>query len=247
MMVIKVAMPGKFQFRMVPAFQTMLFQKENEIHYIVGSDVLPPPLLPDEEASAIERLGKNGSEEAKSLLIEHNLRLVVYIAKKFDNTGVGVEDLISIGTIGLIKAINTFVPEKKIKLATYASRCIENEILMYLRRNSKTRMEVSIDEPLNVDWDGNELLLSDILGTDEDVIYKDMETEAEYRLLNRAIRKLSKREQTIVSLRFGINSLDGEEKTQKEVADILGISQSYISRLEKKIMKRLRKEMVRFS
>ena len=172
---------------------------------------------------------------------------MVYIAKKFDNTGVGVEDLISIGTIGLIKAINTFVPEKKIKLATYASRCIENEILMYLRRNSKTRMEVSIDEPLNVDWDGNELLLSDILGTDEDVIYKDMETEAEYRLLNRAIRKLSKREQTIVSLRFGINSLDGEEKTQKEVADILGISQSYISRLEKKIMKRLRKEMVRFS
>lgn len=247
MMVIKVAMPGKFQFRMVPAFQTMLFQKENEIHYIGGNDVLPPPLLPDEEASAIERLGKNGSEEAKSLLIEHNLRLVVYIAKKFDNTGVGVEDLISIGTIGLIKAINTFVPEKKIKLATYASRCIENEILMYLRRNSKTRMEVSIDEPLNVDWDGNELLLSDILGTDEDVIYKDMETEAEYRLLNRAIRKLSKREQTIVSLRFGINSLDGEEKTQKEVADILGISQSYISRLEKKIMKRLRKEMVRFS
>ena len=192
-------------------------------------------------------MGKTGSEEAKSLLIEHNLRLVVYIAKKFDNTGVGVEDLISIGTIGLIKAINTFVPEKKIKLATYASRCIENEILMYLRRNSKTRMEVSIDEPLNVDWDGNELLLSDILGTDEDVIYKDMETEAEYRLLNRAIRKLSKREQTIISLRFGINSLDGEEKTQKEVADILGISQSYISRLEKKIMKRLRKEMVRFS
>ena len=246
-MVIKVAMPGKFQFRMVPAFQTVLFQKENEIHYIGGREVLPPPLLPDEEASAIERLGKTGSEEAKSLLIEHNLRLVVYIAKKFDNTGVGVEDLISIGTIGLIKAINTFVPEKKIKLATYASRCIENEILMYLRRNSKTRMEVSIDEPLNVDWDGNELLLSDILGTDEDVIYKDMETEAEYRLLNRAIRKLSKREQTIVSLRFGINSLDGEEKTQKEVADILGISQSYISRLEKKIMKRLRKEMVRFS
>ena len=158
-----------------------------------------------------------------------------------------MEDLISIGRSGPIKAINTFVPEKKIKLATYASRCIENEILMYLRRNSKTRMEVSIDEPLNVDWDGNELLLSDILGTDEDVIYKDMETEAEYRLLNRAIRKLSKREQTIISLRFGINSLDGEEKTQKEVADILGISQSYISRLEKKIMKRLRKEMVRFS
>ena len=210
--------------------------------------MLPAPLEAQEEAKMLENLeGGEHQEEARKRLIEHNLRLVVYIAKKFDNTGVGVEDLISIGTIGLIKAINTFVPEKKIKLATYASRCIENEILMYLRRNSKTRMEVSIDEPLNVDWDGNELLLSDILGTDEDVIYKDMETEAEYRLLNRAIRKLSKREQTIVSLRFGINSLDGEEKTQKEVADILGISQSYISRLEKKIMKRLRKEMVRFS
>ena len=200
-----------------------------------------------EETEALNKFGTEEEKEAKSELIEHNLRLVVYIAKKFDNTSVGVEDLISIGTIGLIKAINTFNPTKNIKLATYASRCIENEILMYLRRNSKTRMEVSIDEPLNVDWDGNELLLSDILGTDEDVIYKDMETEAEYRLLNRAIRKLSKREQTIVSLRFGINSLDGEEKTQKEVADILGISQSYISRLEKKIMKRLRKEMVRFS
>ena len=180
------------------------------------------------------------------MLIEHNLRLVVYIAKKFDNTGVGVEDLISIGTIGLIKAINTFNPDKKIKLATYASRCIENEILMYLRRNSKTKMEVSIDEPLNVDWDGNELLLSDILGTDEDVIYKDMETEAEHNLLLAAISKLSKREQTIVQLRFGIATRDGEEKTQKEVADLLGISQSYISRLEKRIIKRLRREIVRF-
>lgn len=246
-MVIKVAMPNQFQFRMVSAFPTMLWNKQNEIHYIGGSEVLPPPLLPEQEAEAIEKLGKEGDSDARSLLIEHNLRLVVYIAKKFDNTGVGVEDLISIGTIGLIKAINTFVPEKKIKLATYASRCIENEILMYLRRNSKTRMEVSIDEPLNVDWDGNELLLSDILGTDEDVIYRDMETEVEHKLLNRAISKLSKREQTIVCLRFGINSLDGEEKTQKEVADILGISQSYISRLEKKIMKRLKKEMIRFS
>ena len=179
-------------------------------------------------------------------MIEHNLRLVVYIAKKFDNTGVGVEDLISIGTIGLIKAINTFKPDKKIKLATYASRCIENEILMYLRRNNKTKMEVSIDEPLNVDWDGNELLLSDILGTDEDVIYKDMETEVERKLLTKAIGKLSSREQTIVKLRFGINTSDGEERTQKEVADLLGISQSYISRLEKKIMKRLKKEIVRF-
>lgn len=157
-----------------------------------------------------------------------------------------MEDLISIGTIGLIKAINTFKPDKNIKLATYASRCIENEILMYLRRNSKTRLEVSIDEPLNVDWDGNELLLSDILGTDEDVIYRDMETEAEHKVLNRAISKLSKREQTIVKLRFGLNTMDGKEKTQKEVADLLGISQSYISRLEKKIIGRLRREIVRF-
>ena len=233
-----------YPFQVMPRF---LLGRQGEVYYIGGSDILPPPLETQREARILEKLGTPEEKEAKSTLIEHNLRLVVYIAKKFDNTGVSVEDLISIGTIGLIKAINTFNPVKNIKLATYASRCIENEILMYLRRNSKTKMEVSIDEPLNVDWDGNELLLSDILGTDEDVIYKDMETEAEYRLLNRAIRKLSKREQTIVSLRFGINSLDGEEKTQKEVADILGISQSYISRLEKKIMKRLRKEMVRFS
>ena len=208
--------------------------------------MLPAPLNAEDEARAIARLGTEEGGEARSLLIEHNLRLVVYIAKKFDNTGVGVEDLISIGTIGLIKAINTFNPDRCIKLATYASRCIENEILMYLRRNSKTRMEVSIDEPLNVDWDGNELLLSDILGTDEDVIYRDMEQEVEHKLLNRAICKLSDRERTIVELRFGLNGGDGEEKTQKEVADLLGISQSYISRLEKKIMKRLRKEIVRF-
>ncbi len=174
------------------------------------------------------------------------MRLVVYIAKKFDNTGVGVEDLISIGTIGLIKAINTYNPDKNIKLATYASRCIENEILMYLRRNSKRKMEVSIDEPLNVDWDGNELLLSDILGTEEDVIYKDIEDEIERKLLNKAIDKLSSREKTIVELRFGLNSSDGSEMTQKEVADLLGISQSYISRLEKKIISRLKKEIVRF-
>ena len=194
----------------------------------------------------IEKLQTEEFEQAKACLIEHNLRLVVYIAKKFDNTGVGAEDLISIGTIGLIKAINTFKSEKKIKLATYASRCIENEILMYLRRNSKTKMEVSIDEPLNVDWDGNELLLSDILGTDEDVIYRGIESEVERNLLGKAIGKLSKREQTIIRLRFGINMPDGKEKTQKEVADLLGISQSYISRLEKRIMKRLRKEMVRY-
>lgn len=227
-------------------FTGILLPRGNEIHYIGGTEVLPPPLTAEEEAEKLKELGEQGSETAKACLIEHNLRLVVYIAKKFDNTGVGVEDLISIGTIGLIKAINTFNPGKKIKLATYASRCIENEILMYLRRNSKTKMEVSIDEPLNVDWDGNELLLSDILGTDEDVIYRDIESQVERSLLGKAIGKLSKREQTIVRLRFGINMPDGREKTQKEVADLLGISQSYISRLEKKIMKRLKKEIVRY-
>ena len=198
------------------------------------------------EAYVISRLKTDQEQEARSLLIEHNLRLVVYIARKFDNTGVGVEDLISIGTIGLIKAINTFNPVKNIKLATYASRCIENEILMYLRRNSKTRMEVSIDEPLNVDWDGNELLLSDILGTDDDVISRKLEDEVEITLLGKAINKLSPREQTIIRLRFGLNNADGKEKTQKEVADLLGISQSYISRLEKRIMKRLKKEIVKY-
>ena len=217
-----------------------------DIHYIGGTEVLPAPLEAEEENAAISELGTELEEQAKKKLIEHNLRLVVYIAKKFDNTGVGVEDLISIGTIGLIKAINTFNPTKKIKLATYASRCIENEILMYLRRNNKTKLEVSIDEPLNVDWDGNELLLSDILGTEEDTIYKDLENEAERRLLVRAINGLSSRERLIVKMRYGLESESGEEKTQKEVADILGISQSYISRLEKKIMQRLKREMVRY-
>lgn len=220
-------------------------QNKGDIHYIGGADILPPPLTPEEENACVSMLGKEGDAQAKSVLIEHNLRLVVYIAKKFDNTGVGVEDLISIGTIGLIKAINTFKCDKNIKLATYASRCIENEILMYLRRNNKTRLEVSIDEPLNVDWDGNELLLSDILGTDEDVIYKDLENEAERRVLSGAIDKLSERERLIINLRFGLGNVDGEEMTQKEVASLLGISQSYISRLEKKIMKRLKKEMIR--
>lgn len=242
-MIVKVSVPNRFQFKAVPSFTAMLWQKKGEVHYIGGADILPPPLESKKEAEMISLLGTEGEKEARSLLIEHNLRLVVYIAKKFDNTAVGVEDLISIGTIGLIKAINTFNPEKNIKLATYASRCIENEILMYLRRSSKTKAEVSIDEPLNVDWDGNELLLSDILGTDEDVIYRDMETEAEYQVLQGAIKKLSRREQTIVQLRFGINTRDGEEKTQKEVADLLGISQSYISRLEKRIIRRLRREM----
>ena len=243
-MVIKVSIPNRFQFKTVPSFRTMLFQREGEVHYIGGADILPAPLDNEEEARLIEKLGTEG--EARSALIEHNLRLVVYIAKKFDNTSGGVEDLISIGTIGLIKAINTFNPGKNIKLATYASRCIENEILMYLRRNNKTKMEVSIDEPLNVDWDGNELLLSDILGTEEDVIYRDLEYETEKDLLNLAISRLSPREKKIVELRYGLNSEDGEEMTQKEVADLLGISQSYISRLEKKIMKRLKKEIVRF-
>lgn len=245
-MIVKVSVPSRFQFKTRPTFRTMLMQKEGEIHYIGGADILPAPLDSQTEQEMIEKLSGPEEKEARSKLIEHNLRLVVYIAKKFDNTAVGVEDLISIGTIGLIKAINTFNPEKNIKLATYASRCIENEILMYLRRTNKTKMEVSIDEPLNVDWDGNELLLSDILGTDEDVIYKDLESETERGLLNAAINRLSPRERKIVELRFGLNNKEGDEMTQKEVADLLGISQSYISRLEKKIMKRLKKEMVRF-
>ena len=227
-----------------------LFFTDDEVFYIGGADVLPPPLEREQENRCLIALsGLHGDsepmtrEDARKQLIEHNLRLVVYIAKKFDNTGVGVEDLISIGTIGLIKGINTFNPDKNIKLATYASRCIENEILMYLRRNSKTKLEVSIDEPLNVDWDGNELLLSDILGTDEDVIYRGIENEVERKLLMNAVSKLSKREKTIVRLRFGLGTVDGQEMTQKEVANLLGISQSYISRLEKKIMRQLKKEI----
>lgn len=227
----------------LPFFSGIIIKKEGDLHYIGGNEVLPPPLSAKEEYQCIKSLIEEENMEARSKLIEHNLRLVVYIAKKFDNTGVGVEDLISIGTIGLIKGINTFNPTKNIKLATYASRCIENEILMYLRRNSKTKMEVSIDEPLNVDWDGNELLLSDILGTEEDIIYRDMENEAEIRLLRDAVEKLDPREKEIICLRYGINRKDGKEMTQKEVADLLGISQSYISRLEKKIMVRLKKEI----
>ena len=232
-----------YPFQMI---QRMVLSRPRELYYIGGSDILPAPLEPQRESYVISKLGTEQDKEAKALLIEHNLRLVVYIAKKFDNTGVGVEDLISIGTIGLIKAINTFNPVKKIKLATYASRCIENEILMYLRRNSKTKLEVSIDEPLNVDWDGNELLLSDILGTDEDVISRRLEDEVEITLLGKAINKLTPREQTIIRLRFGLNSAEGKEKTLKEVADFLGISQSYISRLEKRIMKRQKKEIVKY-
>lgn len=210
-----------------------------EIFYIGGSDTLPPPLSQEEEKEIISRL--KDSEEAKTILIEHNLRLVVYLAKKFESTGINVEDLISIGTIGLIKAVNTFKAEKNIKLATYASKCIENEILMHLRRVGKAKTEISLDEPLNIDWDGNELLLSDILGTEEDVVFKDMESEVDLNLLNDSIKKLSKREYTIMKLRFGLNN--SKSFTQKEVADMLGISQSYISRLEKKILSRLKKEI----
>lgn len=245
-MIMNWTMPNQLKFRVIPGFRTILFPEKRDIHYIGGTDVLPVPLEAEEENQEIARLGTPQEEEAKKRLIEHNLRLVVYIAKKFDNTGVGVEDLISIGTIGLIKAINTFNPTKNIKLATYASRCIENEILMYLRRNNKTKLEVSIDEPLNVDWDGNELLLSDILGTEEDTIYKDLENEVEHKLLAKAINCLSSREKLIVKLRYGLETEDGQEKTQKEVADLLGISQSYISRLEKKIIQRLKREMLRF-
>ena len=245
-MYIKVNVPNRFQLKILPSIYSLLFEREKEIHYIGGAEVLPPPLEQEKELEWIQVLDQD-SPEAKKELIEHNLRLVVYIAKKFDNTGVNVEDLISIGTIGLIKAINTFKSDRQIKLATYASRCIENEILMYLRRNSKTRMEVSIDEPLNVDWDGNELLLSDILGTDEDLVSKDIESETERKLLQKAIACLSGRERQIIELRYGLGKHMDQELTQKEVADLLGISQSYISRLEKKIMLHLKKEIQRMN
>ncbi len=212
------------------------------LYYITGTDALPMPLSPEEEADAMRRLSE-GDNEVKSVLIEHNLRLVVYIARKFDNTGVDTEDLVSVGTIGLIKAVNSFVPEKNIKLATYASRCIENEILMYLRRIVRLRLEVSLDEPLNVDFDGNELLMSDVLGTDPDLVSKNIENTVEKQLLWEAINKLSQREKTIMEMRFGLTGT--EEKTQKEVADMMGISQSYISRLEKKIILRLKKEIAK--
>ena len=210
-----------------------------DVFYIGGSDTLPAPLTQEEEREIISKL--KDSNEAKTILIEHNLRLVVYLAKKFESTGINVEDLISIGTIGLIKAVNTFKAEKNIKLATYASKCIENEILMHLRRVGKTKTEISLDEPLNIDWDGNELLLSDILGTEEDVVFRDMESEVDLNLLNESIKKLNKREYMIMKLRFGLNNT--KSFTQKEVADMLGISQSYISRLEKKILNRLKKDI----
>ena len=219
-------------------------QEDTDVFYICGADVLPPPLSKSEEDALLVRL-EDGDSAARAELTERNLRLVVYIARKFENTGINVEDLISIGTIGLIKSINTFRTDKNIKLATYASRCIENEILMYLRKNANRRAEVSIDEPLNVDWDGNELLLSDILGTDNDVICRSIEDEVDRDLLNRALSKLSRREREIMTMRFGLDR--NRIKTQKEVADLMGISQSYISRLEKRIIKRLKREIVKMS
>ena len=244
-MLLKIMISDQLRMKVFVRLRDLIFGKRGGIHYIGGTEVLPSPLSSEREQEELLRLGTDAEAEARAVLVEHNLRLVVYIAKKFENTGVGVEDLISIGTIGLIKAIHTLNPNKNIKLATYASRCIENEILMYLRRNNKLKLEVSIDEPLNVDWDGNELLLSDILGTDEDCVYKNLENEMERKLLQKALCKLDDRERMIISMRFGLNSRNGEERTQKEVADMLGISQSYISRLEKKIIRRLRKEVMK--
>lgn len=244
-MILKVAIPGKMQFKMIRREPSFLLSGQGDIHYIGGAEVLPPPLESEKENEIISDLGTEYEDEAKNILIEHNLRLVVYIAKKFDNTGVGVEDLISIGTIGLIKSINTFKPDKNIKLATYASRCIENEILMFLRKNSAQRTEISFDEPLSTDWDGKELLLSDVLGTDGDTVMRPIEADVDRKLLQDAVGKLSSREQDIITLRFGLGGK--KEMTQKEVADHMGISQSYISRLEKRIILRLRREILKMS
>ncbi len=230
-----------FKLKLISILKFLKIAKEREVFYVGSNEALPPPLSNEEENELLNCLG-NGDMTVKNIFIERNLRLVVYIARKFENTGIGIEDLVSIGTIGLIKAVNTFDPIKKIKLATYASRCIENEILMYLRRNNKIKSEVSFDEPLNIDWDGNELLLSDVLGTENDVIYKSMEEEIDKKLLCIAMNKLSKRERKILELRFGLNH-HAQEKTQKEVADMLGISQSYISRLEKRILKKMKKDI----
>ena len=222
---------------------------ENELFYINGSDVLPPPLDPKEEAEALAKLKNadpNEAEQIKNMLIERNLRLVVYIAKRFENTGIGIEDLISIGTMGLMKAISTFNTDKNIKLATYASRCIENEILMFIRKNAHSKNDISLEEPLNVDWDGNELMLSDILGTEDDTVHRSIEEEEERSILRHAVKKLRDRDRTIIEMRFGLASEDGKEKTQKEVADMLGISQSYISRLEKRIIENLKRDIIGF-
>ena len=230
----------KAVFSAITGFLRSIFKVRGAVDYINGPDTLPPPLKPEEEKRVFELL-KTEPKKAREKLIIHNLRLVVYISKKFESTGIGVEDLVSIGTIGLIKAVNTFNPEKNIKLATYASRCIENEILMYLRKTSQQRNEISIDEPLNIDWDGNELLLSDVIGTDADEVGSRLESETERRLLIEAVERLDGRERFIMQMRFGL--LGGREMTQKEVADVIGISQSYISRLEKRILKELKKEL----
>lgn len=230
---------GMFRLRKALAELLQRLGLTNPVHYINGPETLPPPLSKEEEVIVFAKLERN-EPEARDTLVVHNLRLVVYIAKKFESTGIGIEDLISIGTIGLIKAVNTFMPSKNIKLATYASRCIENEILMFLRKSTLSKNDISIDEPLNVDWDGNELLLSDLLGTDSDTVNKELETEVERDLLRACVEKLPPREKMIMKMRFGLDG--GEEKTQKEVADCIGISQSYISRLEKRIIKRLKVE-----
>ena len=237
----------KFQFNYLSVVREVLKKLrisifEDDVFYVNGPQTLPPPLSKDQEEKCIEMI-LNGDDSAREMLITHNLRLVVYIAKKFENTGIGIEDLVSIGTIGLIKAVNTFCPTKKIKLATYASRCIENEILMYLRKHNARKGEISFDEPLNVDWDGNELLLSDVLGTENDLVELKLQEAAELQLLKSAIKRLSDREREIINLRYGLGGV--REKTQKEVADMLGISQSYISRLEKKIMGQLKKDIVK--
>ena len=231
----------KYYIVILKKLMDTLFNK-NEVHYINGADTLPPPLSKDEEAQILARLG-SGDEGVRQILIERNIRLVVYIARKFENTGVNLEDLISIGTIGLIKSVNTFDPSKNIKLATYSSRCIENEILMFLRKNVRHKGEVSLDEPLNVDWDGNELLLCDVLGTEGDIVYKKIDSDIDKMLLTDAISKLPQREKSIINMRFGLGGC--KEKTQKEVADHLGISQSYISRLEKRIIKRLKRDITK--
>ena len=243
-MVLKIAIPGKMQFKMMRR-EPYLLHRKGDVHYIGGAEVLPPPLPSEQENQVIGDLGTEYEDEAKAILIEHNLRLVVYIARRFENTGVNIEDLISIGTIGLIKAINTFNSGKAIKLATYASRCIENEILMYLRKNNAVRGEISIDEPLNTDYDGNELLLSDILGTDADEVIRPLEDDADREMLRIAIDTLPEREKQIILLRYGF--IGGTEYTQKEVASLLGISQSYISRLEKRIIERLHSEMLKLA
>ena len=242
-MVFKVAVSNRFQFKAVPSFRTMLFPKEGEIHYIGGADILPAPLDSREEARLIGLLGTEQEKEAKAALIEHNLRLVVYIAKKFDSCQTATEDLVSIGTIGLMKAVRTFDPNKNIKLATYASRCIENEILMHLRKVSNMKTEMSFDEPLSVDWDGNELTLSDVLGTEPDAVSELLEDDDEKRLLRGIVRRLPEKERQLMVQRFGL--FGARVHTQKQLADEMGISQSYISRLEKRILSKIRKEMLR--